>query len=96
VEVAVHSYRHRWGLALPDPFYAAQEDRLRRDSVIRVPTLTLHGTEDGANSPQTSEHKEHLFSAPYHRVLLAGVGHFPQRENPEGVADALLAWLQRA
>lgn len=96
VEVTVHSYRHRWGLAFPDPFYAAQEERLRRESVITVPTLTLHGTEDRANSPQTSEHKEHLFSGPYHRALLAGVGHFPQRENPGAVADALLAWLQRA
>jgi pimeloyl-ACP methyl ester carboxylesterase len=95
VDVTVHSYRHRWGLAFPDPHYAMQEDRLRRESVITVPTLTLHGTEDGANSPQTSEHKEHLFSGPYHRALLAGVGHFPQRENPGAVADALLAWLQR-
>jgi len=95
VDVTVHSYRHRWGLAFPDPFYAMQEERLRRDSVISVPTLTLHGTEDGANSPQSSEHKEHLFSGPYHRALLAGVGHFPQRENPGAVVDALLAWLQR-
>lgn len=96
VDVTVHSYRHRWGLAVPDPAYSLQEDRLRRESVISVPTLTLHGTEDGANSPQTSEHKEHLFSGPYHRALLAGLGHFPQREDPDAVASALLAWLQRA
>ena len=96
VDVTLHSYRHRWGLALPDPHYALQEERLRHESMISVPTLTLHGTEDGANSPQTSEHKAHLFSGPYHRALLAGVGHFPQRENPGAVADALLAWLQRA
>jgi pimeloyl-ACP methyl ester carboxylesterase len=68
---------------------------LRRESVISVPTLTLHGSEDGATTPQSSEHKEHLFSGPYHRVLMAGIGHFPQRENPAGVVDALLAWLQR-
>lgn len=96
VDITLHSYRHRWGLALPDPHYALQEERLRHESMISVPTLTLHGTEDGANSPQTSEHKAHLFSGPYHRALLAGVGHFPQRENPGAVADALLAWLQRA
>ncbi|XLZ71033.1 alpha/beta hydrolase [Massilia sp. SR12] len=94
VDITVHSYRHRWGLAFPDPHYALQEERLRRETVISVPTLTLHGSEDGANSPQTSEQREHLFSGPYHRALLAGVGHFPQRENPEGVAAALLAWLQ--
>jgi len=96
VDVVLHSYRHRWGMAPSDPFYAAQEERLRRESVIRVPTLTLHGSEDHATTPQSSEHKEHLFEAPYHRVLLAGVGHFPQRERPDAVADALLAWLQRS
>jgi len=91
--VTIHSYRHRWGLAPSDPYYAAQEERLRHESVIKVPTLVLHGTEDGANAPQTSEHKEHLFSAPYQRTLLSGVGHFPQREAPDAVASAIVEWL---
>ena len=95
VDVTVHSYRHRWGLAPSDMFYLKQEERLRRESVISVPTLVLHGSEDACTTPQSSEHKEHLFSGPYHRVLLAGVGHFPQREHPGAVADALGAWLER-
>ena len=91
--VTIHSYRHRWGLAPSDPYYSEQEERLRHESVIKVPTLVLHGTEDGANSPQTSEHKEHLFSATYQRILLSGVGHFPQREAPDAVASAIVEWL---
>jgi len=93
--VTIHSYRHRWGMAPSDPFYAEQEERLHRESMISVPTLVIHGTEDGANSPQTSEHKEHLFSAPYQRILIAGAGHFPQRERPDEVASAVLAWLDQ-
>jgi len=92
--VTVHSYRHRWGLAPSDPFYAGHEERLLHESVISVPTLVIHGTEDGANSPQTSEHKEHLFSAPYQRVLVGGAGHFPQRERPDEVASAIVSWLR--
>lgn len=91
--VTVHSYRHRWGLAPSDPRYAALEAELRRNSVIAVPTLLLHGAEDGANAPATSEHRERLFSGPYKRVLIAGAGHFPQRETPEQVAAEIVAWL---
>lgn len=91
--VAVHSYRHRWGMVAGDPAYAALEERLRRESVIAVPTLVLHGTEGGANAPQSSEHKEHLFSAAYQRLLIGGAGHFPQRERPDAVAAAIIGWL---
>ncbi|MGO4377267.1 alpha/beta fold hydrolase [Pseudoduganella sp. RAF53_2] len=91
--ITIHSYRHRWGLAPSDPLYAQLEERLHRESVINVPTLVLHGTEDGANSPQTSEHKDHLFSGPYQRILLPGAGHFPQREHPQAVSSAILGWL---
>ncbi|UTY59055.1 alpha/beta hydrolase [Massilia sp. erpn] len=92
--VTVHSYRHRWGWAESDPYYSALETELRRNSVITVPTLTLHGALDGANGPATSEHREHLFAAPYRRVLLDGVGHFPQREQPALVAQEVIAWLR--
>lgn len=92
--VTVHSYRHRWGLAESDPHYAALEAALRQNNVISVPTLLLHGTEDGANGVATSEHKEHLFSGPYQRVLIPGAGHFPQRENPALVNAEILAWLR--
>jgi pimeloyl-ACP methyl ester carboxylesterase len=93
--VTIHSYRHRWGLAPSDPFYALLEERLHRESVISVPTLVIHGTEDGANSPQTSERKEHLFSGSYERILLNGAGHFPQRERPDEVASAIADWLRK-
>lgn len=93
-EVVLHSYRVRWGLARPDPAYAAVEERLAADPTIRVPTLVIHGGGDPCNDPSTSENKEHLFASRYQRVVLEGVGHFPQRESPAAVAGAILRFTQ--
>ena len=92
-DIVLHSYRVRWGYAEPDPAYDALEARLRADPAISVPTLVIHGGGDPCNDPSTSEGKEHFFSAGYRRILLDGVGHFPQREDPEGVAAALVSFL---
>lgn len=92
-EVTLHSYRHRWGHAAPDPRYAADEARLHPAPVLDVPTLVLHGDHDTVNDASMSAGKEHFFRGRYARQLLAGVGHFPQREAPEAVARALLQFL---
>ncbi len=91
--VTLGSYRHRWGLAEGDPSYADLEARVAADPTIARPTLTLHGDEDGANDPETSEGKEALFSSRYERRLIAGAGHFPQREKPEETAEALVGFF---
>ncbi len=62
--------------------------------VLSVPTLMLHGEADGVTLPSSSANKEQFFKGPYKRTLLPGVGHFPQREAPQAVADAILAWLK--
>jgi pimeloyl-ACP methyl ester carboxylesterase len=93
-EVVLHSYRVRWGLAPPSPDYAATEARLAAEPIIRVPTLLIHGGGDPCNDPSTSENKEHFFASRYQRVVLEGVGHFPQRESPAAVADAIVRFMQ--
>ena len=92
--VTLHSYRHRWGHAPGDPRYAQDEGRLNPAPVLDVPTLVLHGAADGANHPDTSLGREALFCGPYERRLLAGVGHFPQREAPAQVLAALLHFFE--
>jgi len=59
-----------------------------------VPTLLLHGAADGVNHPDTSAGKEIFFRGPYERQLLAGVGHFPQRESPREVLAVLLHFFK--
>jgi pimeloyl-ACP methyl ester carboxylesterase len=70
------------------------EARLASPPPIRVPTLLIHGADDGVNHPVTSEGKEPLFAGPYRRVPLPGAGHFPQRERPQAVNDEVLGFLR--
>ena len=93
-EITIHSYRHRWGHAEGDPRYDELEARLAKVPASAVPTLVLHGEADACNHPATSEDKQKHFSNRYQRRLLPGVGHFPQREDPDTVANEIIAWLQ--
>jgi len=93
VDITIHSYCHRWGYAEGDPRYDALEHRLAVTPLIRVPTLVLHGGEDAVSDPATSMNKEHFFTDRYERRVLQNVGHFPQREDPQAVADEVLRWL---
>ncbi|WP_323119901.1 alpha/beta fold hydrolase [Burkholderia alba] len=88
--VVLHSYRHRWGFADGDPAYAADEAALQPAPKLAVPSLVLHGGADTCNHPDSSDGKAHCFGGPYRRIVLDGVGHFPQREAPGAVADAIL------
>ena len=92
-DVTVHSYRHRWGHAQGDPRYAADEAALMPPPVLDVPTLMLHGEADAVNHPDTSVGKENFFRGRYERQVLPGVGHFPQREDPEAVSRAILRFI---
>ncbi len=47
VEVVIHSYRHRLGLAAGYPMYEELEQRLAAQPTITVPTITLDGDADG-------------------------------------------------
>jgi pimeloyl-ACP methyl ester carboxylesterase len=95
VDVTIDSYRHRWGLSDGDPSLAADDAMFAACPIVSVPTIVLHGDEDGATLPGMSENKEHLFSGGYERRVLAGVGHFVPREDPGSVTDAVMALLGR-
>ena len=94
-DITLHSYRVRWGHADGNPRYAALEARFDPAPTQRVPTLTLHGALDPVNLPQMSAGKESYFLGPYERRLVAGAGHFPQRERAAEVAPQIVDWLQR-
>ncbi|MFF7395855.1 alpha/beta fold hydrolase [Achromobacter sp. NPDC008082] len=95
-DVVLHSYRHRWGHAPGDVAYDADTALLTPAPVLSVPTLVLHGGADACNQPATSEGKEGFFSGGYERRVLDRVGHFPQREAPQAVADAILQFCAKA
>lgn len=96
VDVTIHSYRHRWGEAAGDLRYDELEQRLAASAPVAVPTVMLHGAEDGATLPEASAGKERFFTAGYRREVLPGIGHFVPREAPEAVAQAALSLLATA
>jgi pimeloyl-ACP methyl ester carboxylesterase len=94
IDVTLHSYRHRWGFVPGDPAYASDTAALKPLPVLATPTLVIHGKDDFVNPVATSANKEAWFSGGYHRVVLDGVGHFPQREAAADVADAILGFVR--
>lgn len=93
--ITLNAYRARWiaGEAT-DPRYAALQQKLSETESIAVPTLMIQGAADSCDAPSESEGQEHLFTAGYRRILLEGVGHFPHREAPQPVAEAILQLLE--
>ena len=90
VDVVIHSYRHRLGLAPGDPFYAEIEGRLTDAPPIAVPTITLDGDADG-NFPATdgSGYAAHL-SGPHEHRVIPNAGHNLPQEAPELFAQAVM------
>ncbi|MBI2487253.1 MAG: alpha/beta hydrolase [Deltaproteobacteria bacterium] len=95
VDVAIHSYRHRWGNASSDPYYSGLETVVADLPPITVPTTVIHGADDGATHPETSANKERYFTNTYMRHVVPNVGHFVQCERPDFVIKAILELVAR-
>ena len=90
VDVTIQSYRHRYGNAPGDPACADLEARLASQPPITVPTIVLHGEDDGVGSPAGSIPRDHLFTGGMQRRLIPRAGHFLARENPQDVVAAIV------
>lgn len=88
VDVVIHSYRHRMGLAEGFPRYAEIERRLAALPVIEVPTITLDGEADGVVPATDGRSSAAHFTHRQHRVV-RGAGHNLPQEAPEAFADAV-------
>jgi pimeloyl-ACP methyl ester carboxylesterase len=96
VPITLNGYRRRWrGDEASDPRYDALRARLATIDTVRVPTLMIQGGADFCDEPDTSAGQDRHFSAGYRRIVLDGVGHFPPREAPDAVADALIEHLRQ-
>jgi len=95
VDVVIHSYRHRHRNAPGDPHFDTIERRLAERPPIVVPSIILHGADDGVDRPERTLSHLSLFPAGTERVVVPGGGHFLPREQPAAVADAILRLLAR-
>ena len=90
VEVVIHSYRHRFGLAAGDPAVAEVERRLAVRPAITVPAITLDGDADGVLAAGgTAGHARH-FTGPHEHRVVRGGGHNLPQEKPGEFAAAVL------
>jgi pimeloyl-ACP methyl ester carboxylesterase len=90
VDVVIHSYRHRFGLAEGDPQYADIQQRLAARPAISVPTITLDGEADGvAPATDGSASAARFTGRRVHRVI-PRAGHNLPQEAPEAFVAAVM------
>ena len=90
VDVVIHSYRHRYGLADGDPRYADVERRLAAQPVISVPTITLDGAGDGVAPATDGAATAAKFTGPRSHRIIPRAGHNLPQEEPEAFAGAVM------
>ena len=90
VNVVIHNYRWRLGLAQGEPKYDALEERLAEGPVITVPAITLEGDANGAPHPDASAYAKKFSDRYEHRGVNGGVGHNLPQEAPEAFVKAVI------
>src|SRR5271165_1037074 len=89
----VSYYQHRWNVGIGSPAYQAQQAALRAAHTVDIPTTFVCGDADACTLPAVSRNVERFYTAGYKRIELAGVGHFPHREQPTAVADLIARFV---
>ncbi|MBV8220911.1 MAG: alpha/beta hydrolase [Solirubrobacterales bacterium] len=90
VDIVIHNYRWRLGLAEGEAEYDELEKRLASGPEISVPAITLEGDANGAPhaDPRAYAGK---FTGPYaHRTIEGGIGHNLPQEAPQEFAAAVI------
>ncbi len=90
VDIVIHNYRWRLGLADGDPRFDEVEAQLATGPAVVVPTITLEGDANGAPHPDASAYASKFTGAYEHRVVTGGVGHNLPQEAPAEFARAIV------
>ena len=90
VDIVVHNYRWRLGLAAGEPKFDDLEKRLAESPVISVPTITLEGDANGAPHPEASAYAKKFSGRYSHRTIKGGIGHNLPQEAPQAFVEAVM------
>ena len=90
VEIVIHDYRWRLGLADGERKYDDLEKRLAALPAVTVPAITMEGDSNGAAHPPSTAYRD-KFSGKYdYRLITGGVGHNIPQEAPQAFAQAVI------
>jgi pimeloyl-ACP methyl ester carboxylesterase len=90
VDVVIHNYRWRLGLAEGELRYHDLETKLARGPNISIPAITLEGDANGAPHADPSAYAKKFTGKYEHRTIGGGVGHNLPQEAPQAFADAII------
>lgn len=90
VEISIHNYRWRLGLAEGEARYEAFEKQLAAAPAIIVPTITLEGDANGAPHPEPAAYAKKFTGKYQHRTLKGGIGHNLPQEAPQAFVQAII------
>jgi pimeloyl-ACP methyl ester carboxylesterase len=91
VDIVIHNYRWRLGLAEGESKFDELEKRLAMAPSIGVPTITLEGDANGAPHLEAGSYANKFSGKYVHRVINGGVGHNLPQEAPQAFAEAIRA-----
>jgi pimeloyl-ACP methyl ester carboxylesterase len=94
VDVVIHSYRHRFGLADGDPRYADIQQRLAALPPITVPAITLDGGGDGVSPATDGRSTAPKFTGRRVHRVVPRAGHNLPQEEPEAFAAAVMELIK--
>jgi len=90
VDIVIHNYRWRLGLAEGEARYDDIEARLAAAPPILVPAITLEGDANGAPHPEPAAYAKKYAGKYSHRTLTGGIGHNLPQEAPQAFAKAVI------
>jgi pimeloyl-ACP methyl ester carboxylesterase len=88
VDVVIHSYRHRLGLATGAPDYDEIEKKLALSPAISSPSITFDGLADGVFAASDGQSQAAHFTGPRSHRQIPNAGHNLPLEAPQAFADA--------
>jgi pimeloyl-ACP methyl ester carboxylesterase len=90
---ALGYYRSPFAGVPEDPFLAGVQSRIGTEQ-IGVPTLYIHGAQDGCIGAYICEGMEGLFSGRCEKQIIDGAGHFVHQEVPEEFNRRVLNFIR--
>ena len=90
VDLVMHDYRWRLGMADGERKYDELEKRLAALPVVTVPAITMEGEANGAAHGPSTAYRDKFAGKYDYRLIGGGVGHNLPQEAPQAFAQAVI------